>query len=306
MITLLIAVILLLVGAVFFINKKFKEFSDTQNSDQSLSMLNQNIQGMHERLDKAATVIGRVQKELGHMQEIGRQMKDFQDFFRSPKLRGNIGEQVLRDLLEQILPKGYFSLQHKFKEGQTVDAVVKTDKGIIPIDSKFPMENFQKMAKAGEEEKEIYKRAFVKDIKKHIEDIAKKYILPGEGTVDFAIMYVPSEPVYYEVVVNNESLLHLGSERKVFFVSPNNFYYFLKLIMIGLEGAKMEEASKKILETLKGIRQESGKFESNLSVLDRHITNAKNSMDSVSSQYSKLSSKIDGVKFLKEPKKEKE
>src|SRR3972149_11602061 len=107
--------------------------------------LDQNLQAeskaINDRLDKAASVIGEVNKHLGHMQEIGRQMKDFSDFLRSPKLRGNIGEQMLKELLEQVLPHGYFEMQYKFREGETVDAIIKTNNGLVPIDSKFPMES---------------------------------------------------------------------------------------------------------------------------------------------------------------------
>src|SRR5206468_9986502 len=135
----------------------------------------------------------------GQMNEIGRNMRELQEFLKSPKLRGNIGEQVLKDLISQIFPKNSFYLQHQFKSGDKVDAAIKTDAGILPIDSKFPMENFQKFNKSQtDEEKVHYQKEFARDVKKHIDAISKKYILPEEGTMDFALMYVPSESVYYE------------------------------------------------------------------------------------------------------------
>ncbi len=268
----------------------------TKTQNDQLSQMNRQL---NERLDNAAKVIGGVQKELGTMSELGKQMKDLQNFMLSPKLRGGVGEQVLRDLLEQVLPHEHFSIQYKFKDGQIVDALIKTDRGLIPIDSKFPMENFKRlMASENEEEKESHRRAFTKDVKKHVDDIAKKYILPAEGTVDFAVMYIPSESVYYEVIVNDTNLNTYAQEKKILFVSPNSFYYFLKVILMGLEGKRVEEGAKKILETLGAIRQEAGKFGRGLEVLSGHITKAKNSMDSVSSQFQTLGGRIESIRQL--------
>jgi len=264
------------IALFYFLNKKFQELK----KDSGLNILSQGIQAMHQRLDKSAEVIGNVARELGAMQEIGRDMKKLQDLFQSPKLRGNIGEQILRNLLEQILPKQAFKLQHQFRQGQIVDAIIKTSHGIVPIDSKFPAS------------------ADKRQVKLHINNIANKYILPQEGTVDFAVMYVPSESTYYEMIIKQPDLLQYGYDKKVYFVSPNNFYYFLKIIMIGLEGAKIEEASRKILAGIKAIQQEANKFDQELSVLLRHINNTKLASERVDSRFQQLSSKIDNVQLL--------
>ena len=280
-----------------------KEIQGNLNqSRQSLDKnFDENRKSINSRLDNAAEVIMGVTKELGKVQEIGQQMKTLQDFLRSPKLRGNIGEQVLRDLLEQYFSRDHFSLQYHFKDGQAVDAVIKTDKGLIPIDSKFPMENFQRMVKSQtEEEKNKCLHEFGKDVKKHITDISKKYILPNEGTLNFAIMYVPSEAVYYEIIRHSVDLTNLAYEKRIFPVSPNSFYYFLKVIMIGLEGKKIESAAKRILETLEGIRKSNEKFSQHMGVLTKHVTNAKNTADLVNNEYSKLSGQIEQVRLLKD------
>lgn len=282
------------------------QVSELQKSDSALTMLNQNIQGVQERIDKttqaldkrldqAAQVIGGVQKELGGMQEIGRQIKDFQEFLRSPKLRGNIGEQILKDLLEQMIPKANFRLQYTFKTGDRVDAIIKTRNGLIPIDSKFPMENYQKYIKTGsKDKKEEFIKIFFKDIKRHIDTIAKKYILPSEGTVDFAVMYLPSEAVYYEAI-GNIDLYHHAGDKKVFFVSPNSFYYFLKIILQALENEQIEEKAKDILKSLRSIQNDSKKLGTELGVLGRHINNAKNTMDTVEGSYMRLGTKIENT-----------
>ena len=207
-----LALVIILAAGFFFMEKRLRNLLASQPQDTGLVMLNQNVQGMQQRidettraistrLDKASEVIQGVSKELGQVQEIGRSMKDLQDFLRSPKLRGNIGEQVLKDLLEQYFPRANFDTQYQFNSGERVDAILKTDKGLIPIDAKFPMENIQKLQKAETESaSDAVLKDFTKDVKKHVTDIAKKYILPSEGTVDFAIMYIPSESVYYEII----------------------------------------------------------------------------------------------------------
>ncbi|MDI6591907.1 MAG: DNA recombination protein RmuC [Patescibacteria group bacterium] len=284
--------------SIFLIRRETQALKE-KKEESALTMIKQDIEAMRQRVEDG---YGRVAQELGRLQEIGHTMRDFQDFLKSPKLRGNIGEQVLRDLLDQVLPKSNFSLQYQFQEGQIVDAIIKTKQGIIPIDSKFSMEGFKRISQAKPEEQEQYQREFIRDIKKHIDDISKKYILPQEGTVDFALMYVPSEPVYYEITLNQPELLEYGYHKKVYFVSPNSFYYFLKIIMIGLEGAKIEEASKKILEGLKAIQQESVKFGEELGILASHIDHAKGASDRVQSRYSRLVGRIDSLRMLEEEK----
>lgn len=252
-----------------------------------------------ERLDNAARAVQSVNTEVGKMQEIGQSMKELQQIMKSPKLRGNLGEQVMKDLLEQILPKAGFQMQYKFKSGDTVDAVVKTKNGLIPLDSKFPVDNYLALQKAAEADKESFRKLFHRDIKTHIDKIAKKYILPGEKTVDFAIMYVPGESVYYEIITSTE-LANYGENKKVYLVSPNTFHYFLKTVMVALEGEKIEERAKQVLVALRAIQGDSQKLGSDLGVLNRHVTNAKNSMETVSSAYQRLGSKIENTGQLQE------
>lgn len=308
---LVVTVIVVLAVSFVIIERRLRKLLTAQPQDTSLVLLNQNVQGMQQRidettralntrLDKAAEVIQGVSKELGQVQEIGRSMKDLQDFLRSPKLRGNIGEQVLKDLLEQYFPRAHFDTQYQFNSGERVDAILKTDKGLIPIDAKFPMENFQKLQKAENDAgREVAQKDFIKDVKKHVMDIAKKYILPSEGTVDFAIMYIPSESVYYEIIQQDEDLNEFAREKHVLFVSPNSFYYFMKVLMIGLEGKRVEESSRKILELLKAIQTDATKFGDELGKLTTHVTNAKNTIDRVNTEYAKLSGKIEDVRLLK-------
>ena len=287
--------------SIFFIKRETKQFK--KDDAPLVGIIKQDIENLRKKFEDGYS---KMAYELGKVQEVGHNIKEFQEFLRSPKLRGNIGEQILRDLLEQMLPKENFSLQYQFHEGQVVDAIVKTNQGIIPIDSKFPMENFRLMQKSKDSaEKDIAKRNFTRDIKKHINNISKKYILPSEGTVDFALMYVPSEPIYYEITLNQPEILDYGYEQKVYFVSPNSFYYFLKIIMVGLEGAKIEQGAKRILNGMKAVQQESLKFEEELSVLTSHINHAKTSSDRTQNRFERLSGKIERLGELDELKKKK-
>lgn len=251
---------------------------------------------MGDRLDNAAKVVGEVQKELGRVGEFSKGIKDLQDMLLSPKLRGNVGEQILEDLLAQILPRDSFEMQYAFRSGEKVDAIVKTDKGFISIDSKFPMENFRAMLSCETAElRESARKVFVRDVKKHIDDISRKYILPSEGTIDFALMYVPSESVYYEALVVNADLESYARDKRVLFVSPNSFYYLLKVILIGLQQKEFAENAQKIWEALKTLRKETEKFGSDLSVLDGHLNRARGSMDGVMTRYTSFVGKIDSL-----------
>lgn len=323
-----VVLILLFFFLLFFIfafifKKWLKEFSEKGNPSQELlswlkstnerlddqnkhivATLQSSTKALNERLDNAAGFIASVQKNIGEMSEIGRGMKDLQEFLQSPKLRGNIGEHVLAELLSQMLPKQLFHLQYTFKSGASVDAAVKTGNGIIPIDSKFPLENFRKLITAKDEtEKKTVLREFVTDVKKHIDDISKKYILTEEGTIDYALMYIPSEAVYYEVV-NNPQLFEYATGKRVLPVSPMTFYAYLKAILMSFEGQKIEKQAHQILKIIQALRKDYLKTEDNLSVLSRHVTNAYNQMSTVLTSFTLLGQKLSATSSLSEEKNE--
>lgn len=274
-----------------------------ENSNQLVDQkLSQNMQMFNNRLDNAATVIGQVQKSIGEFSEIGRSMQDLQQFLSSPKLRGNIGEQVLKDLLAQYFPTDSYALQYSFKNGDRVDAVIKTSQGIIPIDAKFPMENFRKLlTEPNAQEKMKHKKQFEQDVKKHILDISRKYILTAEGTVDYAIIYIPSETVYYEILCNHDLLEFAGSKR-VLAVSPTCFYAYMKAILMSFEGQRIQTQAKEILNILRSIKKDYEKTDEALSVLQKHVVNAYNQTSHVSKSFSSLGQKLSSTHLL--PKQE--
>jgi len=290
----------LVVFLFYLLTQKIKKIGDDKSKDQSFLLLNQSLQGMHERLDKAAQALTLYSKGLGTVEELSRQIQGFQDFFRSPKLRGNIGEQVLENLLSDNLSKEHFKLQYRFKDGQIVDAIIKVKNQIIPIDAKFPLDNYSKLARAvTEKEREAAEKMFSTDVKREIEKISKNYILPQEGTVDFAVMYIPSETIYYEILRSESDLFANARNKKVLIVSPNTFLGFLRSVMLGMKGEQLKEEYQQILEILRAVSQDTEKLGQTLAVVTKHINDAKNSVDRLNNEYFKLNSKIDQIKLLK-------
>src|SRR3989344_3167295 len=312
-----IAVLVILAFAVIYF--QIKKLVDSKSQDETTKLLTQLVSDMrgsmdnttdsmvrqtkaiNERLDRAAQVISGVSKSVGEMTELGRSMRDLQEFLRSPKMRGQFGEAVLKDLLGQTLPKQNFHLQYAFKGGEIVDAALKLEQGIIPIDAKFPMENFRKMAKSKDEkETTTARKTFVADVKKHIDAISTKYIRLSEGTWDFPLMYIPSEPIYYEILTNSPDLDDYAYQKRVRPVSPNTLYAYLRAIIMSLEGSKIEKQAGQILAALREIGAETEKFGTSLGVLTKHIKNAAASSDDVNSRFSRLSSKISTVQTIEE------
>jgi len=272
----------------------------SSNTDHMVRTLQENSKQLNERLDKAAHVIREVGVEVGQMSEIGRSMKELQEFLKSPKLRGNIGEEILKDLIAQLFPKNSFHLQYQFKSGVKVDAAIKTDAGILPIDSKFPMENYQKMVKAEQQtEKTIFQKEFSRDVKKHIDSIAKKYILPDEGTMDFALMYVPSEPVFYELC-NMTDIMGYARGQRVYLVSPSTLYVHLQTILLSFEGKKIESRSREVFKLLRSIQLEYEKVNDSMGVLGKHLGNATAQFVNVTTGFTHIGTKLQTTKMLEE------
>lgn len=325
-------VVLLVAGFVailYFINQKFKQLAESSKDNEGQKMLaewlksmqgsldetrktlgesmrasavdvskilQENSKQLNERLDKAAEVIGGVQKNLGAMQEASTYLKDLHQLLQAPKLRGNIGEHVLYDLLKQHFPAESVKIQHTFRSGEKVDALIVTADGNVPVDSKFPMDSFKRyLALVEEAEREKAGKDFMRDVKKHIDDIAKKYILPEEGTMDRAIMYVPSEPVVYEIVNNFHDLVDYAYEKSVMIASPSLLTQYLKVILLGFERQQVASQVNQILNSLKSIRIEANKFGDDLRLTVKHITNAKNAADDASSSFSRLEGKISTI-----------
>jgi DNA recombination protein RmuC len=232
--------------------------------------------------------------------EKAKNISNLENLLRAPKFRGGFGELFLGDLLGQILPPAYFKLQHKFKSGEMVDAIIHIGDNIVPIDAKFPLENFQKFtSKENPKEKEDLRKKFVADVKKHIGEISKKYILPDEGTYDFALMYIPAENIYYETILKDENL---GEERSIFStalkkrvipVSPNSFYAYLQVIVQGLKGLQIEKSAREIFQRLSRLQGDLTRFRKDFQTLGAHLGHARTKFDDAEKRLDRFSGKLE-------------
>lgn len=278
--------------------RQIKEGTDQtrQEMQKSIGITNKEI---NERLDNAAKVIGTVSKELGHMQEIGKSLSYVQEFLISSKKRGTVGEQIMEEMLRQSLPSNMYSIQYRFKTGDCADSVIKINDRLLAMDSKFSMENYRAYIKAEtDEQRGAVRKLFIRDVKKRIDEISKKYILAEENTLDFALMYVPADGVFNELSDDVE-VYEYARQKQVHLVSPSTFYYFLQVILIGLQGARFNEQAQHVLKVIQGLKKDSTKFGDNLAVLNKHVTNAKSTLDLVGSGYERIHNKIEEISGLK-------
>jgi DNA recombination protein RmuC len=257
-----------------------------------------------DRVQEVQSRLAQLDEANKRILEVGRSIASLQEILRAPKIRGGLGEFLLGDLLAQIMPAEYFTLQHSFKSGERVDAVIRLSQGLVPVDAKFPLENFQKGLLAEDDgAKKSFLKLFAADVKKHVEAIASKYILPHEGTCDFALMYIPAENVYYEAFIKDEALGEGKSLREYAFVkhvvpvSPNSFYAYLHTILLGLRGMKVEESARQILRDLGGLRGQLDKFQEEFRKLGKHLEQSKGSYDSSQRQLEKFSDKLAAVEM---------
>ncbi len=276
-----------------------------RNADVLERGLRMNHDTVANRMDKTSEMLGKVSERIGEVGEIGRSMKELGDFFKSPKMRGNIGEYVLRDLLSQYLPPSNFSMQYIFKTGSIADAVIKTDAGLLCIDSKFPLENYRKIhSSQSDKEREQYTKEFVRDVKKHIDAISSKYILPDEDCLDYAIMYIPSESVYYEIICLQNELLTYSQQKQVLMVSPSGFYAYMRVILLSLEGKKVEETARALLQNFKGLQIEFKRFSEQYGLALKHLHNADNAFDEATRLRGSIDSKMDRMLAIEYKEKE--
>ena len=258
------------------------------------------------RLDNAARVVGEVKQNLGELTkatqqvyEVGKNISSLQEILRAPKLRGSLGELFLGELLSQVLPPTHFTLQYRFKSNEAVDAVITLGPALVSVDSKFPLENFKKMIETGvDEEKKAHRKRFLTDVKKHIDAIAAKYILPDEGTYDFALMYIPAENVYYETIIKDEafgdekSLCSYALTKRVIPVSPNSFYAYLQAIVLGFKGLRIEKSAQEIHQRLQRLSGDFFKFKEDFDVIGKHLSNTRGKYEEATKKLDRLGDRL--------------
>ena len=275
--------------------------SELQKSLQTgQSTISQNLQSSQKVLSQLNTQIGELQGTNRQMMQIGTEVRRLQDILSSPKLRGQMGEWSLENLLANILPKESYQLQYSFKDGKTVDALIKLTDFSVPIDAKFPLPGFEKVVKTEEEaEKTRLRRQFLKDVNNHIDKIASDYIRPVEGTLDFAIMYIPAENVYYETIVKyigeTHDILQYCFDKKVIPVSPNLLYVYLMTVAMGLHGLQIEKQAAEIRQNLKRLNSSFADFSGTWDILGKHLRNAYSQYDEGQKKLDRFGLRLDQI-----------
>ena len=282
--------------------------SRTATTTEQITALQSEMKALREQVGQTLgtvtqeiRVFGSVQKGIGEVTEATRQMlalgkniAALQDILRAPQPRGGLGEIMLGNLLAQVLPRERYCLQHTFPDGCRVDAAIYLADHIVPIDAKFPLENFQRILDAGDDkERAVARRAFVRDVKGRVDETAR-YIRPDAGTFEFAMMYIPAENVYYEVL-SCEDLFKYALEQHVIPVSPNSFFAYLHVIVFGLRGLEIEENARLLLGQLSRMDRDFAGCQEAFGTLGGHITHAHNKYNEVGGKLGRFGDRLSDI-----------
>lgn len=277
---------------------QMKEVRDTQDGASKT---------LHEQIRSFTKEATEIRENLKQIQEKVQDVSSFQEIFKSPKLRGQWGEASLEHILTQHFPSELWKRQHVFSSGEQVDAILKLPNGkILPIDSKFSSDNFERMIQAGsEEEKKTHRQSFLRDLKLRVEEVCSKYILPSEGTVDFALMYIPAEAIYYELMFNlrEEDLAPYAWRKKVVLTSPNTIYLTLRTIEHWFKDTQISKQTQEILKRLSRINQDAGKLMNNFRKLGNHLRSALSSYDNSEKRLTLFSDRVEKLLEVKDKSK---
>lgn len=277
-----------------------------ENSRQSVERSSQNV---HKQVEGFTTGLTQLREEVKHVNESMKNVSSFQDIFKSPKLRGIWGEASLENALSQYFPKDSYELQHYFSSGEAVDATLKLPNGLLlPIDSKFNWENFEKMINSDNDiQREQYRKTFFSDVKKKIDEISTKYLLPAESTTDFALMYVPAETVYYEIINNikDVDIPAYARSKKVILTSPNTFFLSVSAISHWTKDVQLSKQTKEIMKRLERIATDGHKLGEDFRRLGKHISDAHSSYEDSEKRLALLTDRVENVIEIGEKEGEK-
>ena len=262
-------------------------------------------------LDRRMAVLGELESQLGklsvqasHIETVGKNIQSLSDLLRPPQLRGAVGELLLENILAQILPPAAFESQYRFPDGLRVDAVIKLSGKLLPIDAKFPLEAFERILK--EPDNQNLQKQFTQSLRKHIDDIANKYIRPADQTLDFAVMYIPAEAVYFQLISQmHQDGLEYALSKRVIPSSPGHLYAFLATVaalhsQIAVSGLELSESSRRIrigidhlFETTEQLSRFHGRMEGSLRSLTAAFERARTELDQIRLQLERLRQPFD-------------
>jgi DNA recombination protein RmuC len=255
--------------------------------DRRLESAQKTTNEIHERLAE-------VRSKTAEMVDRAKDLARLEQALRPPKARGGFGELLLENLLRDRLPPSAFQMQYTFASGERVDAVVHVDRA-IPVDSKFPLDNYNRLVEAEDDEsRTLAERQFGRDVKQHIDAIAAKYIRPDEGTYDFAFMYIPVEAVYYELACGKTgALLAYAHERRVFPVSPTTFTAYLQVIALGLRGMQIEQHAHEVMAYVAELSRDFGRFSDDFDKVGTHLQHAQSKYHEAAKRLDRFETKLE-------------
>ncbi|KAA3631618.1 MAG: DNA recombination protein RmuC [Calditrichaeota bacterium] len=274
-----------------------------ESLDNANKILNDRLSDSNKSIDNRLSVIGDIENKLGqlsrqtsNLETIGKNIQSLSDILKPPKIRGQFGEILLENLLKDILPEQLILIQHRFQDGSRVDAAVKINKSLLTIDSKFPLESFQRLITMKKDEQDVTSeiKEFNRTLKKHIDTIADKYIKPSENTTEFAIMYLPSEALYGELLYQeHEELFSYALSKKVIPSSPGHLYAFLASISALYTEAGIRADSKKFKEFIDSMTETVSKLNSLNERTASSVRQAGQTVDKIRNELSQAVSAID-------------
>lgn len=279
----------------------------TEQLNQSSIVMSASADAVNKNMSAVQTTFAGLQRQVGEMTERARQLSDvsralsaIENVFGAPKMRGAFGEEQLENLLGLVFSRQQYALQYRFTSGEVVDAVLFLPLGRVAVDSKFPLENFRRtVEQAGADEKKAARREFLRDVRRRVDEIASRYIRPAEGTLPFALMYVPAENVYYEAIVRDDDdpfqLYRYCLEKRVIPVSPNSFYAYLQTIMVGLKGMQVSERAESIVREIEALRIELEKFVKAYDTVGSHVRNAASKLEEGSKLLNKVELRVESL-----------
>lgn len=303
-------------------NKELRQTLDSKLSETHKA--NQEQFGQATRLiqgisGQSAKLIGEVTEKLTKLDETNKQVVTFsgqlqnlQDILKNPKQRGILGEYYLETVLQNVLPPGSYQMQYPFSDKVIVDAAVFVDKRIIPIDSKFSLENYNRILETQDPlAKKRYEAALVADLKTRIDETSK-YVKPEENTMDFAFMFIPSEAVYYDLLINKvgavsddtRNLIHYAGQKRVIIVSPTSFLAYLQTVLQGLKNQKISEQAKEIIKQVENLGKHLKSYDDYMQRLGKNLGTSISMYNSAYKEFGKIDKdvlRISGEKIGIEP-----
>lgn len=290
------------------LDKRLRE--NVHATNESKFFLADRVSMTERTVREVSTSLGKLEHATAALQRTNQEIASFQQMLRHPKIRGSFGEVLLLNLLGTVLPAEHYRAQYTLPgNGTTCDAIIRLQDGyLVAIDAKFPLANYELFVHAiGEPEKKQAYAAFLRDVKKHISDIAQKYISPSDKTLDYAFMYIPSEGIYYETIVRDSAQSNLWEfclNQRVIPVSPNSFLAYLQTIVVGLRGFKIQQQALDIVRSLSQIRQEFNQFGKEFAMVGTHLNNAKNRFDDSARRLDRFGNRLEGIESgLPDPQK---